>query len=303
MKNVDVLCVGVTSYDFYFMLDHHPDPDEKTIADAFLSCGGGPAANAAVTIAKMGLSVALAGYLGNDLWGELHSKELKQSGVLTDWIVRGNKPTPISTILVKPDGKRSLVNYRDNNATLEKNAINFSNINLKIILFDGHEPDISMELLKQIKDDNVKTILDAGSVNPGTLLLFDKVDYLICSAKFAEEITGSNKMGDALKKLSNQNENIVITLGEQGLIWKTKMGQGKLNAYPIVAVDTTGAGDVFHGAFAGSLAMNKDLQEILKYSSAAAALSCTKPGGRTSIPTIKEVENFVNERKFEYNKY
>lgn len=293
MKNIDVLCVGVTSYDFYFMVDHHPEPDEKTIADAFLSCGGGPAANAAVTAAKMGLSVVFAGYLGNDTWGDLHLKELKQSGVLTDWIIRGNKPTPISTILVKPDGKRSLVNYRVNSAALEKNAINFSTVNPKVVLFDGHEPNISMELLRQIKGDNVKTILDAGSVNPGTVLLYNKVDYLVCSEKFAEEITGCNKMNDALEKLANQNENIIITRGEKGLIWKTKRGQGKLKAYPIVTVDTTGAGDVFHGAFAGCLVMGKNLHAILKYASAAAALSCTKPGGRTSIPMIKEVENFI----------
>ena len=293
MKNVDVLCVGVTSYDFYFMLDHHPDPDEKTIADAFLSCGGGPAANAAVTIAKMGLSVALAGYLGNDLWGELHSKELKQSGVLTDWIVRGNKPTPISTVLVKPDGKRSLVNYRIHNAALGQNTIDLSDIKPKVILFDGHEPALSMELLEYAKSENIKTVLDAGSVNPGTSLLFDKVDYLVCSEKFAGEITRFKEINKASVELFTLNKNVVITLGESGLIWKTNESNGKLPAFSVNAIDTTGAGDVFHGAFAGCLAMGMDWQEILKYSSAAAALSCTKAGGRPSIPGIEEVKSFL----------
>lgn len=296
MKNIDVLCVGVTSFDFYFMVDHHPGPDEKTIADAFLSCGGGPAANAAVTAAKMGLSVAFVGYLGNDVWGDLHIEELKKAGVQTDWIARGNNPTPISTVLVKPTGCRSLVNYRMTDVAIEDTDLDLFDITPKVILFDGHEPKLSSALIERVHNEDTRTILDAGSVNPGTLLLYNKVDYLVCSEKFAEEITGYNNMNDALEKLSNQNENVVITLGEQGLIWKTKIGQGKLKAYSIVAVDTTGAGDVFHGAFAGCLAMGKDLQEILKYSSAAAAISCTKPGGRTSIPIIKEVENFITTK-------
>lgn len=293
MKKVDVLCVGVTSYDFYFMLDHHPDPDEKTIANAFLSCGGGPAANAAVMVAKMGLSVAFAGYLGNDTWGDLHLQELQKAGVKTDWIVRGNSPTPISTVLVKPNGHRSLVNYREANTVLDKNAVNFSNFQPKIILFDGHEPNLSLNLLDRAQNERIKTVLDAGSVNPGTSLLYDKVDYLVCSEKFAEEITKSNNMRIALEKLASHNKNVVVTLGEKGLIWRAEASQGKLPAFSIDAVDTTGAGDVFHGVFAGCLAKGMNWQQILKYSNAAAVLSCTKSGGRTSIPTIKEVENFI----------
>lgn len=293
MNQIDVLCVGVTSYDFYFNVDHHPGPDEKSIADAFLSCGGGPAANAAITVAKMGISVAFAGYLGNDAWGDLHLKELKQSGVLTDWIVRGDNPTPISTVFVKPDGKRSLVNYRTKNAALKKDAIDLSNVNPKVILFDGHEPALSMELLKHAESENIITVLDAGSVNPGTSVLYDKVDYLVCSEKFAEEITGFSNMNKASGELFNLNQNVVITLGEKGLIWNTKQSNGKLPAYFVNAIDTTGAGDVFHGAFAGCLAMGMYWQKILKYSSAAAALSCTKSGGRTSIPDIKEIKSFL----------
>lgn len=293
MKKVDVLCVGVTSYDFYFMVDHHPDTDEKTFANAFLSCGGGPASNAAVTIAKMGLSVAFAGYLGNDAWGDLHLLELQKAGVLTDWIVRGDNPTPISTVLVKPDGKRSLVNYRVKNALLKKNAIDLSNARPKVILFDGHEPDISRGLIKQFRDKKITTILDAGSVNPGTSLLYDKVDYLVCSEKFAEDMTGYVDMYKALSKLNSKNKNVVITLGDKGLIWQTDKGTGKLKVFSVKAIDTTGAGDVFHGAFAGCMAMDKSWMEILEYSNAAAAFCCSKPGGRTSIPSIEEVKRFI----------
>ena len=294
MKKIDVLCVGVTSYDFYFMSDHHPKPDEKAVAEAFLSCGGGPAANAAIAIAKMGLSVAFAGYLGKDAWGDLHLQELQQAGVQTNWIVRAEKLTPISAVLVKPNGQRSLVNYRVANSALETERIDFSNIKPKVILFDGHEPHLSVDLLKRAQAEGIKTILDAGSVNPGTSLLYEKVDYLICSEKFAEEITNMDNMENALEELFQFNKNVLITLGNKGLIWKTDEGEGKLKAFSVMAVDTTGAGDVFHGVFAGCIALGKGWNDILEFSSAAAALSCTKPGGRTSIPTINEIEDFLN---------
>ena len=297
MKNIDVLCVGVTSYDFYFMIDHHPQPDEKAVAETFLSCGGGPAANAAITVAKMGLSVAFAGYLGKDVWGDLHLQELQQAGVQTNWIVRAENPTPISTVLVKPNGHRSLVNYRVANSALETERINFSNIKPKVILFDGHEPHLSVDLLKRAQAEDIKTILDAGSVNPGTSLLYDKVDFLICSEKFAEEMTNMDNMENALEELSQFNKNVVITLGNKGLIWKTDKGEGKLKAFSVMAVDTTGAGDIFHGVFAGCLALGKDWNDTLNHSNAAAALCCTQVGGRTSIPTLEKVENFIKYTK------
>ena len=89
MQNIDVLCVGATSYDFVFRVKHHPGSDEKTTADTIIRCGGGPAANAAVTVARMGLRSAFAGYLGADIFGQLHLEELKAVGVDTGLVVRG----------------------------------------------------------------------------------------------------------------------------------------------------------------------------------------------------------------------
>ena len=89
MQPIDVLCVGATSYDFVFWVNHQPGPDEKTSADAFIRCGGGPAANASVTVARMGLRSAFAGYLGSDIFGRMHLEELEAAGVDTGLVVRG----------------------------------------------------------------------------------------------------------------------------------------------------------------------------------------------------------------------
>ncbi len=97
----------------------------------------------------------------------------------------------------------------------------------------------------------------------------------------------------AIERLSAHNHRVVITLGREGLIWRNASGEGRIPAFPVETRDSTGAGDVFHGAFAGSLAMGKEWNDILLYSSAAAALSCTRLGARTGIPEGIEVERFL----------
>jgi sulfofructose kinase len=293
MRNCDVLCVGATSFDFVFRVARHPGPDEKTAADAFVRCGGGPAANAAVMVSRMGLQAAFAGYLGRDIFGDLHLEELQTSGVSTELIVRGELPTPLSSIWVKPSGERSLVNYRSGNAALSPAGTDFSAVHPEVILFDGHEPDLSPTLLDMARRENIKTVLDAGSLNKGTAFLFDKVDYLVCAQQFAREFTGISAPDAAIEALISHARCVVMTLGEEGLIWKTKAGGGRIPAFPVAAVDSTGAGDVFHGAFAGCLALGRKWDETLRYASAAAALSCTRLGGRTGIPSAIEVAKFL----------
>ena len=293
MQPIDVLCVGATSYDFVFWVNHQPGSDEKTTADAFIRCGGGPAANASVTVARMGLRSAFAGYLGSDIFGQMHLEELQAAGVDTGLVVRGEYPTPLSSVLVSPSGERSLVNYRDADSVLPAKSNDFSDIHPAVILFDGHEPELSLSLMNDAHARGIKTVLDAGSLNKGTSRLFDKVDYLVCSERFDHELTGASSPDRAMETLFSYSPSVVITLGRNGLIWKNAGGKGRIPAFSVDVKDSTGAGDVFHGAFAGCLAMGKEWLEILIYSSAAAALCCTRLGARTGIPDGVEVEQFL----------
>jgi sulfofructose kinase len=293
LYHIDVLCVGATSYDLVFQVDHHPQPDEKTVAESFMQCGGGPAANASVTVSRMGLKAAFAGYLGWDVFGRLHMEELQSAGVNTELVVRGEYPTPISTVWVKPSGERSLVNYRSADSVLSPEILDFTSIYPKVILFDGLEPELSIPLLNEAHAKGIKTVLDPGSWNKGTSQLFDKVGYLVCSEQFAYEFSGAPSPALAMGKLISHNPCVVITLGKEGLIWKNADGEGRIPAFQVAAKDSTGAGDVFHGAFAGCLAMGRGWGDTLRYSSAAAALSCTRLGARTGIPEGAEVERFL----------
>ena len=295
--NVDVLCVGHASYDLVFAVDHHPDADEKTFAEKLISCGGGPAANAAVTVSRLGLKSAFAGYLGNDYFGRRHLEEFDQAAVNSDLIVRGDSATPLSAILVKPDGRRTVVNYKGATASLPAGSIDFSGIHPQVILFDGHEPEVSLALMKAIKGRGISTVLDAGSVHRGSLKLLEQVDYAVVSKKFARECTGKADPQQAAFKLGQFGSAVVITLGEAGLVWKNEDGSGSLPAFSVDAVDTTGAGDVFHGAFAAGLASGKPWEDLLAYASAGGALCCTKYGARPAIPTAKDVAEFLKKHQ------
>jgi sulfofructose kinase len=282
---VDVLCVGHAAYDLVYSVQHHPGEDEKIFADAFVHCGGGPAANAAVMAARLGLTSAFAGYLGNDLYGGLHYQELIDNSVAIACVVRGASPTPVSLVLVKPDGKRALINYKGETRVLPEGTVDFSSIKAKTILFDGHEPLISVPLAKWAQAQGIATVLDAGSVHEGTLALMDKVDYLVCSEKFAVQWAGDENT--ALRRMQGLSPNVVITLGERGVIWQQGETRGALPAFSVNVVDTTGAGDAFHGAFAAALALGMSWDDTLRYASAAGALCCTKAGARFGLPSYQ----------------
>jgi sulfofructose kinase len=286
MMNIDVLCVGHASYDLVFSVAHHPAEDEKISAEGFVSCGGGPAANAAVTVAKLGFKASFAGFLGLDIYGEKHYQELLELGVHTNLIIRGSSPTPLSTVLVKPDGKRALINYKGETRPLSSGTIDFSSVTPKVVLFDGHEPHLSNSLLERTQRESIPTVLDAGSVHEGTLALMENVDYLVCSEKFARQFAGDEET--ALVRLAEISPAVVITLGERGLIWRRGQERGILSVFPVNVIDTTGAGDAFHGAFAAAVSFDMNWLDVLRYASAAGSLCCTKTGARPGLPSREE---------------
>jgi sulfofructose kinase len=290
---IDVLCVGAGTYDLVYSVDRHPQPDEKIRATSFIGCGGGPAANGAVTVARLGLQAAFAGYLGNDIFGKAHIEELQQAGVHTDLVARGEHSSALSVVMVKPDGSRALVNYRKPESFLTAGSVDFSVVDTRVILFDGHEPYISPALARSARQREIITVLDAGSIHSGTEELASLVDYLVCSERFGLDFTGETTEDRALEKLGSYAPNVIITVGDRGLVWKNGAGSGRLQTYKVRAVDTTGAGDVFHGALAACLAQKKEWLESLCYASAAGALCCTKIGARLGIPSKEEVEDFL----------
>ena len=294
--DVDVLCAGFACHDLVFDVPVHPGPDEKIRAEALLNCGGGLASNAAVTAARLGCRTAFAGYLGADLYGDLHLAEFQADGVNTAWVVRGAEPTPLSAIIIKPDGARTIVSYRGDSEGACGDHYDLTKLRAKSIMIDGYQFTLATALLHFAKANRVPTLIDADAVRPQTTELVQVVDYVVASERFAKEYSGVDDAAVGLHQLASVAPNVVVTLGDRGLIWQRGEAQGQLAAFPIQAVDTTGAGDAFHGAFAAGLALGMEWAELLRYASAVGALCCTKVGGRVGIPTAQEVVAFLAAR-------
>lgn len=290
---LDVLCVGHASFDITMTVARHPEPNEKTTAEGMALGGGGPAANAAVQVARLGGKTGFAGYLGLDVLGCAHAAELEREGVMLDWLVRGRAPTPVSQVLAKPDGTRCVVNYKKDTPALPAHNIEPDSLQAKVLLCDGHEPHISRRLCGWARERGIPSILDAGSLHEGTQTLAMEVDYLLGSEKFARQFTGYRNAGLALKALARRRDHVVITLGARGLVCYGRGNFSWMPAFAVEAVDSTGAGDAFHGAFALAVAEGMDWMGALRFASAAGALACTGLGARHALPRRADVERLL----------
>lgn len=278
--------------DINFSVHHHPGSDEKLRATNMHNCGGGPAANAAITVARLGGSTRFVGYLGEDALGDAHLRELEAAGVCTEAVVRGPAPTPLAAVTIKPDGQRSIVDYRAPSALCPEDTLSLDTHPAKVILVDGHQPLLSLNLIEAAQAQGIPTVLDAGSINDGTQLLFNRVDYLIASEKFAKQMSREDDPRLALAMLDGAAGSVIAaTWGAKGVYWQDQYGeQHHLPAYDIDPVDTTGAGDAFHGAFALGLAKGLPLVDNMRLSSAAGALTCLQQGARTALPDALRVQ-------------
>ncbi len=290
---LDVLCVGHAAFDITMAVDRHPAADEKMQARAIALGGGGPAANAAVQVARLGGRAGFAGFLGRDLFGDLHLREFEAEGVDTRWLVRGDRPTPVSQILAKPDGTRSVVNYKGDTAPLPADAAEIPGEAARVFLFDGHEPELSAALLERARAAGRPSVLDAGSLHAGTRRLAPKVDVLAASARFARQWTGMDDVEAALERLTEVCATVVITLGAEGLVWARGAERGRVPAFSVPLVDSTGAGDAFHGALAWALARGFPWNDALRFASAAGALVCTKLGVRPALANRHAVTDLL----------
>lgn len=294
-----VLAIGYACYDLTFAVDHHLAADEKTDAQAFTSCGGGLAANAAAAAGQLGYDVVLASFLGRDVFGDAHVEELQALGVNTDYLLRSPAPTAVSGIMVKPDGSRSLAAYRGEQPQYAPDALDLDALNPKAVLVDGHQPALTEAALAEAKRRGIPTVLDADSDSARSRRLARKVDHLVAAERFAYGFTGQTTIKAAMGILAPLADTVVVTLGARGLVWSRQGAIGSLPAYAVEVKDTNGAGDAFHGAYAGGLAEGMTWSVLLHFASATAALCCQTVGSRNGLPTRGEVVNLMANQELE----
>jgi len=303
LKEYDFDCLGfgICALDYFSILDPYPGLDEKVNVISSSVQGGGPVPTAMATMAKLGAEVAFVGEIGDDYEGMVIRSELEKFGVDVDYLLIDEKVKSLKAFIWvdKNSGKRTVALDKTGMTPVRPKEISYlKDVYFKYLHLDGRDIDASIFLAKKAKKDGSEVILDLGNLRENIEELFPLVDYIVVSKKFAYDYTHLQDLSQAcleLKKIGFKC--VVVTLSEKGCLWTDG---DKVNYFPgfkLKVVDTTGAGDVFHGAFIFGLLKKWRMEKIIEFASACAALKCRKLGGREGIPSLKEVQGFLKEKR------
>lgn len=292
-----IVCVGITVLDRIWYLDDLPKEGGKYVAKDYTEVGGGPAATAAVAAAKLGAEVDFIGRVGDDDTGRRLLAELESLGVNTRYtrVVKGARSSQ-SAVLVDASGERVIANYPSADLPMTADwlkEIDFSQWDSVLADVRWHEG--AKQAFTLARQQGVPTVLDADVTPQDTAELVALSDHAAFSAPGLKRLTRIDNPLDALKKSQTlTNGHVYVTQGREGCYWLEKGELCHQPGYAVEVVDTTGAGDVFHGALALSLAQQMPSSEAVRYASAVAALKCTKPGGRAGIPDCDQTRSFLS---------
>jgi sulfofructose kinase len=301
MSRFDVVGLGYCSLDYLSIVDTYPPVDSKTEILRFAEEGGGPTATALVTLARLGAKTLFVGKVGNDARGKLIIEQLRREGVdISNVIFEENKTSQLSFVIVeRQTGKRTIIYTRGSVSQLKPEELNRKMITSgRILHIDGHQMGASIAAAQWAREAGVKVILDAGSNRPGTGILVELADCVVASKSFAIAFTSEVDIEKAARKLLRSEVEIaVITAGDKGGFCASDESAFAYPAFQVEVVDTTGAGDVFHGAFDYGILRGWNLGNVVRFASAVAALKCRELGGRSGIPSLEEVEQFLDSQE------
>jgi ribokinase len=293
MKKVTGL--GQCSLDHIVSIDTYPEEDTKPEVLDWTEQGGGPVATALVALTRLGVKTTFMGRISNDRAGKEIKRGLKEEGVDVRGLIvkKGGRSQRAFIVVNRKNSKRTIFWQRPTVPGLRPKEVRTALIKASaFLLLDGLMVDASILAARIARRYGIPVMLDAGRVRAGMLELCKLSDYIVCSEEFSKDIAGTPEK--ALKELSLLRPGAAtITLGKRGSITWSKEGRFRQRAFKVRAVDTTGAGDVFHGGYIYGLLCGWEIKETVRFASAFAALKCLKPGGRTGIPTLKETLGFM----------
>jgi len=291
----DAIGVGHVSVDYLGIIPRYPGLDERMRIMELQRQGGGEVATALVTLARLGASVSFVGKVGDDELGSFTLCEFAKEGVDTSHIVveRGSSSILAFCLVEKESGKRTIFWYKELNPFTEKDLDKDFLLSGRILHLDHHEPEVAIMAASLFKPSGKTIVLDVDSLDPGVEELLRLVDVAIGSENLARFFNEKDYF-DAARKIAQYGPKIVVlTLGDKGCLCYGDNQSFIDPGFKVKVVDTTGCGDVFHGAFIYGLLQGWNLRKIARFSNAVAAIKCTKLGGRAGIPTRKEAEDFL----------
>ncbi len=294
-----VVGIGQCSWDYLAMVDSFPDNDTKAEVSDWQEQGGGPVATALVTLARLGIPCDFHGVVGDDPEGEKIRESLHNEGIGISGLVRREQALSQKAFIAieKRSAKRTIFWERPSGMPLLPAELpEYPFDDCCFLLLDGLMSEISLFATEKARDLGIPVMLDAGKVRPGMLETAGLCDYLVASEQFARDLGWTGTPADFQQQAKELGAPVVtITLGAQGSITFRNSEIITTPAFQVKALDTTGAGDVFHGAYIFGLLRGLDLADTIRFASAVAAMKCRHIGGRSGIPDIPEALRFLTE--------
>lgn len=297
---IDIFGLGQCSLDYLGKVGTYPPADVKCEFSDLVIQGGGPVATALVALSRWGLSCAFSGVIGNDIFGTTISESLVQENVDTSNIrIREDCNSQFAFIVSEPGrGRRTIFWRRPTGPALESEEVNYKMIKkARMVHTDGLFIEAALSACKFARGNGIPVSVDAGTLRDGMLDLARFSDFFIVSETFASALVGGNDPLEACYRISEFGPRVVgVTLGDRGSI---ALSDGKIiqqPSYPVDAIDTTGCGDVFHAGFIYGILQEWSVEKSLDFAAWTAAMVSCKMGGRTGIPSLRQVNEWKREK-------
>lgn len=295
-----IICVGHAAFDRVYRIDAFPERPSKVRALEHIESGGGMAANASVAIARLGGRVELWSRVGADETGQRIRNGLKQAGVDIRYVETfDDGRSSSSAVIVDRGGERMVIGTRDLNMPAGTSWLPLERVShAALVLADLRWMEAVRSIFARARQADIPTVLDADVGGRDALTeILALTDYAIFSEEALRDyLPDLDEQGRLDRVMLLGPRHAGVTLGDRGYVWRDPFGGGRCAAFDVDVVDTTGAGDAFHGAFAMALSEQRPIAECARFASAVAAMKCTRLGSRAGLPTRADVEAFLAER-------
>ena len=294
----DLIGVGLNATDTLLLVPKYPELGAKVPFEREVLSPGGQVASALVTCGKLGLRTKYIGAVGDDERGSIQMASLREAALnLDDLQIRAGCPNQSSYIVIdQSTGERTIFWHRPDCLTIDPTQITPEKIVCgRMLHIDGHDTPAVERAARIARDHGIPVSVDVDNIYPGFDRVLAYVDYLVGSTEFPARWTGERDPFLALERIQSEYGMRVaaMTLGPNGALAR---GNGQFVYSPgfvVDCVDTTGAGDVFHGAFCYSVLKGASVRDALEFSNAMAALNCTKLGARGGIATADQARDLI----------
>ena len=303
-KLFDVLGIGAYCIDYLCSVDRYPLEDEKLKVENIEVQGGGNAATACVAVARLGGRVCYHGAIGKDDITDKILDGLKSEGVETKYIKCKEGNNPISFVIINKETDSRTILYRKKSIPhFTANEINPEAVySSQVVLVDFYHEEAALEASRIAKQKGIQVVVDAEKTSSLSGQIMANASHIVASKDFASQfIKGKENIENrSLLDLFSEKTGgayVTITLGSDGALTHVRDEARVIfqKAFSIEVADTTGAGDVFHGAYSYFLSKGYTIDDILRLAAACAALKCKKVGGRNGIPTMQELNQFLTK--------